>query len=108
METAKNYSVEIIRYNIPENDHAAFESAYVAAGKFLQASPYCLAYGVIHGNDEPDNYIVTIHWTSKEEHMGGFRKSPEFMPFFNLVKPYYNNIREMKHYDLTANKWSRH
>lgn len=103
----KSYAVEVIRYNIPRDKSAAFEKAYADAGKHLQASPYCLEYKVLHGNDEPDHYIVIIHWTSKEEHLQGFRKSKEFIPFFNLVKPFYNNIEEMKHYDQTTTTWSK-
>jgi quinol monooxygenase YgiN len=103
----RSYSVEVIRYNIPQDKSAAFEKAYADAGKHLQASPYCLEYKILHGNDEPNHYIVIIHWTSKEEHLQGFRKSSAFMPFFNLVKPFYNNIEEMKHYDQTATAWSK-
>lgn len=103
----KNYSVEIIRYDISESERKNFEKAYAEAGKYLQASRYCLGYEIIHGNDEPNNYIVIINWTSKEEHLQEFRKSTEFTPFFNLVKPFYNNIKEMKHYDLTPIKWKR-
>lgn len=103
----KNYAVEIIRYDISSIERDNFEKAYAEAGKHLQASKYCLGYEIIHGNDEPNNYIVIINWTSKEEHLQGFRKSAEFMPFFNLVKPFYNNIKEMKHYDLTPTKWKR-
>lgn len=103
----KNFSVEIIRYNISQDEGRNFEKAYTEASTYLQASEYCLGYRVIHGNDEPDHYIVIIHWTSKEDHLQKFRKSAEFTPFFNLVKPFYSNIEEMKHYDLTPNKWTR-
>lgn len=103
----KSYVVEIIRYNIPADEHKNFERAYEAAGRHLQESPCCLAYEVIHGVEEPDHYIVTIHWTSVEEHMNGFRKSAQFSPFFALVKAFYNNIEEMKHYEVTANGWQR-
>jgi quinol monooxygenase YgiN len=103
----KNYSVEIIRYDISQGERDNFEKAYAESGKYLQASKYCLGYEIIHGNEEPNNYIVIINWTSKEEHLQGFRKSAEFIPFFNLVKPFYNNIKEMKHYDLTPMNWKR-
>lgn len=106
MPIENNYSVEIIRYTIPQDQHTNFETAYVAAGKHLKESVYCLGYQVMHGNEEPDHYIVIIHWTSKEEHLNGFRKSEGFQPFFDLVKPFYNNIQEMKHYDLTPNTWA--
>ena len=96
-----NYSVEIIRYNIPKDQHSNFENAYNEAGKYLKASKYCLGYQLIHGNDEPDHYIVIIHWTSIGEHLNGFRNSSGFMPFYEAVKPFYNNIEEMKHYNPT-------
>ncbi|WP_212003532.1 antibiotic biosynthesis monooxygenase [Chitinophaga sp. HK235] len=101
------FSTEIIRYSIPEQDRQHFETAYAEAGKYLQASPYCLSYQVLHGNEEPQHYIVVIHWTSQTDHLQGFRKSQQFPPFFNLVKPFYNNIEEMKHYDLTPTQWIR-
>jgi quinol monooxygenase YgiN len=94
----KEHSVEVIRYTIPPDQHNNFEEAYKEAGKLLEASPYCLGYQVIHGEEEPDHYIVIIDWTSTQEHLNGFRQSQQFMPFFNLVKPFYNNIDEMKHY----------
>ena len=107
MQENKNYAVEIIRYKIDKTDYEKFENAYAAAGKFLEISPYCLAYEVIHGEDEPDRFIVRIHWTSISEHLNGFRKSTEFGGFFNLVKPFYNNIEEMKHYQHTPIKWNK-
>lgn len=107
MEKKKDYSVEIIRYNIAAGQQASFEQAYTSAGKYLQSSPYCLGYKVVHGKEEPNRYIVIIHWTSMDEHLNGFRKSADFMPFFNLVKPFFNSIEEMKHYETTAIEWNK-
>jgi quinol monooxygenase YgiN len=107
MDNKKNYSVEIIRYNISKENQSNFEQAYTSAAQYLRSSKYCLGYQLIHGKEEPNHYIVIIHWTSMEEHLNGFRKSPEFMPFFNLVKPFYNNIEEMKHYELTPVAWQK-
>jgi quinol monooxygenase YgiN len=99
------YSIEIIRYDIPKDQWEQFEKAYDSAGKFLGKSKYCLSYAINKGSEEPNHYVVIIHWTSEDEHLNGFRKSPDFMPFFNLVKPFYNQIQEMKHYkELTL--WS--
>ncbi|WP_218124266.1 antibiotic biosynthesis monooxygenase family protein [Chitinophaga filiformis] len=107
MEDNKDYSVEIIRYNIPASNYAAFEKAYLDAGKLLEASPYCKGYQIIKGSDEPDHYIVTIYWTSEEDHLQKFRKSEQFTGFFQLVKPFYSNIAEMKHYHPPLVNWKR-
>ena len=95
----KQYSIEIIRYTVPENERQAFEVAYTKAGEFLKASAYCKGFEMIHGTDEPQHYIIRIHWTSVEDHLQKFRSSEEFKSFFNLVKPFYNYIEEMKHYE---------
>lgn len=102
-----NYSVEIIRYTIQKERGADFEKAYEKAGEYLAASPFCLGYNVLRGDEEPEHYIVTIYWTSKEEHLNGFRKSADFQKFLKLVSPYYNNIDEMKHYNKTSILWGK-
>lgn len=100
-------SIEIIRYKIEPSNAASFESAYAEAGKLLQSSPYCKGYQVIRGVDEPGKYVVIIHWTSKDDHLQGFRRSATFQGFFNLVKSFYSNIEEMKHYEATGSRWNR-
>lgn len=107
MNSKENYSVEIIRYAIPDDKFGRFETDYQEAGKYLKDSPYCLGYNILHGEDEPNHYIVTIYWTSKEDHLNGFRKSAQFSGFFNWVKPYFNHIEEMKHYNKTSISWSK-
>lgn len=99
--------VEIIRYKIPADQQKSFETAYAEGGKSLKASPYCLHYEVIHGIEEPEKYIVRILWTSKEDHEKLFRQSAEFRSFFKEVRPFFNNIEEMKHYDQTTISWSK-
>ena len=106
MKNENNYSVEIIRYKISVDNQKKFIEAYDSTLKILKNSPYCSGLEVIHGVDEPENFIVRIHWTSIEDHLNKFRVSDEFQSFFNLVKPFFNNIQEMKHYESTKILWS--
>lgn len=95
----KTYSIEIIRYKVPAEQHENFEKSYAKAGEHLKASPYCRGFEVIRGVEERDKYIVRIHWTSVDDHLQKFRSSEEFKSFFALVRGFYNNIEEMKHYE---------
>jgi quinol monooxygenase YgiN len=92
--------VEYIRYKLQPEQFAAFEEAYINAEEVLNQSPNFLGYEITKGSDEPNNYIVRIHWDSVEGHLSGFRKGAAFPPFYQLVKPFFNNIEEMKHYDV--------
>jgi quinol monooxygenase YgiN len=94
--------VEYIRYTVPSTQTADFEQAYDQAAVHLLASPHCLGYDVARCVDEPDTYIVRIHWDSAEGHANGFRSSREFRAFFELVKPFFADITEMRHYELVG------
>jgi quinol monooxygenase YgiN len=98
----KTMVIEYIRYEIPRAQHEPFLTAYRAAAKDLAAAPECLSYEISQGVEEPDNFIVRLAWSSVEAHERGFRGGAHFAPFFAKVKPFFANIREMKHYQIAA------
>ena len=93
--------IEYIRYSVPAERRADFERAYAEAAAVLDASEHCLRYEVSRGVEEPENYVVRIEWNSLEGHEKGFRGSPEFSSFFQRVRPFFDDIQEMRHYDAT-------
>ncbi len=93
--------VEYIRYSIPESRRADFERAYGEAASVLDDSEHCLRYEVSRGVEEPANYVVRIEWDSIEGHEQVFRRSPGFRTFFASVRPFFDDIEEMRHYEAT-------
>jgi quinol monooxygenase YgiN len=93
--------LEIIRYLITDGQENQFETDYGKAAEFLDASPHCLKYTLFRSNKETNRYAMLIEWESAEAHLQGFRNSPNFGKFFALVKPYFNMIEEMEHYEQT-------
>jgi len=94
--------VEYIRYEIPLERQKAFVDAYADAATELRASRHCLRYEVSQCVEEPSSFVVRIEWDSLEGHMKGFRVEPEFPPFFAKVKPFFEQIREMRHYAVSG------
>lgn len=94
--------VEYIRYKVGPERAAAFEAAYAAARASLDASPHCLRYEVSRCVEDPGTYVVRIEWDSLEGHLRGFRTSPEFRAFFAAVRPFVDDIEEMRHYEPAA------
>ncbi len=92
--------VEYIRYTIPDEKASAFIAAYDEAAQPLLASPNCLGYDVTRCSEDPTKFTVRIHWDSAEGHLKGFRGGPQFAEFFALVKPFFDEIEEMRHYDI--------
>ncbi|MFF7747856.1 group II truncated hemoglobin [Streptomyces sp. NPDC007971] len=96
------HTVEYIRYRIPEQQSADFLSAYTRAAAQLAAAPQCVDYELTRCEEEPDSYVLRITWTSTQEHLEGFRKSELFPRFFAEIRPYVENIEEMRHYSPTG------
>lgn len=96
--------VEYLRYSVEADRADAFVAAYEAASEPLLASPHCLAFDLSRCIDDPTQFILRIEWTSAEDHMQGFRGSPEFRAFFAHVKPYVGDIEEMRYYKRMLNR----
>ncbi|MCB2377609.1 antibiotic biosynthesis monooxygenase [Hymenobacter sp. BT635] len=91
-------TVEYIRYRIAAEQQPVFVQAIGSANELLAQAPDCLNYQLSHCEEDPELFIWRIEWTSVERHLNGFRKSPAFGAFFQLVKPFYQSIQEMNHY----------
>lgn len=94
--------IEYIRYTIGPDRADQFTEGYASASSALDASPHCLGYELAQGVEEPKNWILRIEWDSLKGHEQGFRKSSEFQPFFAAIRPFFDDIQEMKHYRPTA------
>ena len=92
--------IEYLRYTIDEKRQSAFINDYKTASKPLQSSPYCEQYEFCQCVEDPSKFIIRIQWTSAEDHLQKFRGSDEFKEFFPHIKPYLDDIDEMRHYDL--------
>lgn len=91
-------TTEYIRYTIPPERAEVFENDYRAAFASLDQSPYCQGYALTRCVEEPSSYVLRIEWTSIDDHLRGFRASPEFRAFFRRIQPYIDLIDEMRHY----------
>ncbi|WP_460357552.1 globin domain-containing protein [Actinoallomurus acanthiterrae] len=94
--------VEYIRYRVPADTRDAFEAAYARAAVPLGAAPQCVEYELTQCTEDEFSYILRIVWTSEEDHLSGFRKSANFTAFFEQIRPYVDQIEEMRHYRRTA------
>jgi quinol monooxygenase YgiN len=95
-------TVEYIRYRIDADRRDAFVAAYREAVTALDDSEYCLGYQLTQCAEEPDRFILRIHWTSTADHLGKFRSSEQFRRFLPAIRPYVGDIEEMQHYEVVG------
>ncbi|AEV85339.1 antibiotic biosynthesis monooxygenase [Actinoplanes sp. SE50] len=94
--------VEYLRYRVDADRAAGFEQAYQRAAVQLAAAPQCVDYELSRCVDEPAAYLLRITWTSAEDHLKGFRGGELFPGFLAEIRPYVDDIEEMRHYEVTG------
>ena len=90
--------VEYIRYMLTTHEPVALIDAYRTAGEHLKAAPECVEYELTQCTDDPRSLILRIRWQSAEAHTAGFRRGPNFPPFLDAIRPFVQEIAEMRHY----------
>ena len=100
-------TVEYIRYVLNRHSGEELVAAYRVAAENLRAAPECLAYELTRCEEDPNSYVLRIRWTSTSDHLQKFRKGPHFPPFFAAIKPFVDEIAEMRHYADTGVAWQR-
>jgi hemoglobin len=94
-------TIEYIRYRIPTASGDEFQDAYRRAGRVLATAPECVDYELSRCEEDPEYFVLRIGWTSTRDHLDGFRRSAAFAEFFACIKPYVDDIEEMRHYEPT-------
>ncbi|KAL3924913.1 MAG: hypothetical protein SGILL_000748 [Bacillariaceae sp.] len=95
---SKRMIVEYLRYTVPAEQRDAFVKDYTKASAALMKSPYAKAFEMSECEEDATKFMLRIEWTSGDDHMKKFRTSDEFKEFFADIKPYLDNIDEMRHY----------
>ncbi|SMC16384.1 Quinol monooxygenase YgiN [Andreprevotia lacus DSM 23236] len=100
-------TIEYIRYELSKHSAEDLILAYGKAGESLKAAPECLGFDLSRCEEAPATFVLRIRWTSTEDHLQKFRKGPHFPDFFALVRPFIEEMVEMRHYEDTGLSWSR-
>jgi heme-degrading monooxygenase HmoA len=59
-----------------------------------------LGWQVHKGVESPQRYVLQIRWESLEDHMQGFRNSPDFTAWRELVGPFFARAPQVEHFEL--------
>lgn len=59
-----------------------------------------LDWRVVKGIENPQRYLLQIRWRSLDDHMQGFRNSPDFARWRELVGPFFARAPQVEHFEL--------
>jgi heme-degrading monooxygenase HmoA len=92
--------LEIVTVQIKPGHEADYETAFAKASRYLMDSKGYISHQVQRCVETKGRYVILVQWESIDDHMIGFRESPAFQEYRQLVSPYFESPSQMAHYEL--------
>ncbi|MBM0740169.1 antibiotic biosynthesis monooxygenase [Phormidium sp. CLA17] len=92
--------LEAVMLQIRPGTANAFEAA------FRQASPIIASMKGYCGHDlhrcleTPEKYLLLVRWETLEDHTVGFRGSPDYQTWKQLLHPFYDPFPVVEHFEV--------
>ena len=88
--------VAILSVRLGESD--AFETAFLEAQQIISASAGYRRHELRRCVEAADRYLLLVWWDSLESHTEGFRKSPEYQRWRDLLHRFYDPFPTVEYY----------
>lgn len=83
---------------VQEGQQEAFEAAFATARQLLEGAEGCASVQLVRGIETPTSYLLLVIWRRLEDHLEGFRNSPDFGAWRGLVGPFFASPPEVEHF----------
>jgi heme-degrading monooxygenase HmoA len=77
-----------------------FETAFAEAKTLIASMPGFLSLELHRCTERPSRYLLLVEWDRLEDHTEGFRKSPQYDEWRELLHHFYEPFPEVEHFDL--------
>jgi heme-degrading monooxygenase HmoA len=77
---------------------AAFEAAFAQAKAIIASMPGFVDLRLSRSLETPNEYLLLVHWESVEAHEQGFRGSPEYDRWRELLHGFYSPFPVVEHF----------
>jgi len=90
--------LELAILNVRRGQGEAFEDAFLEAQRIISASPGYRRHELRRCVETPDRYLLLVWWDSVASHTEGFRRSPAYERWRQLLHGFYDPFPEVEHY----------
>lgn len=90
--------LEVATLNIKPGMAAEFEAAFAEARHIISSMPGCIRHELQKCVENPDRYLLLVHWRTLEDHTQGFRNSAGYQEWKALLHHFYDPFPVVEHY----------
>lgn len=90
--------LEVAILEVRPGESEAFEEAFVEAQQIISAGRGYQRHELRRCLEAADRYLLLVWWDSLESHTEGFRQSPEYERWRELLHHFYEPFPTVEHY----------
>jgi len=91
--------LEVAMLQVRLGQEAEFESAFDTAQKIISSMPGYLGHELQRCIEVNGKYILLVRWQSIEDHEIGFRQSPQYQEWKQLLHHFYDPFPVVEHFE---------
>jgi len=85
--------------NVKPGEEGRFEAAFASAQSIIAAMPGYVSHALHRCLETPGRYLLLVDWVTVEDHTVGFRGSPEYQVWKELLHHFYDPFPTVEHYE---------
>ncbi len=90
--------LEVAILNIVPGQRDAFEQAFAEARHIIAGMPGYISHELRPCVEDENRYLLQVRWESLADHTEGFRGSPQYQRWRELLHHFYDPFPEVEHY----------
>lgn len=94
--------VEVAFLTIDPDNAPAFEAAVASCKPYFGAAKGCRSMALARVAEDSARYRLLVEWDTIEDHMVGFRHSPDFQKWRETAGPFFVEPPQVEHLDMVA------
>jgi len=91
--------LEVAPLSVRPEQTEAFEEAFRQARKIISAMQGYVSHELQRCLEQKNLYILLVRWLTLEDHEIGFRKSPQYQEWKQLLHHFYEPFPTVLHYE---------
>lgn len=90
--------LEVAILNVRSGSEREFELAFSQAEPIIAASPGYISHQLQRSLETQNRYLLLVNWRTLEDHTQGFRGSPAYQRWRELLHHFYDPFPTVEHF----------
>jgi heme-degrading monooxygenase HmoA len=90
--------LEVVIMDVKLGQEMAFEHDFAAASVYISGAAGYLSHELHRCVEKRNRYTLLVRWQTLEAHTEGFRKSPQYLQWKEMLHHYYDPFPVVQHY----------